>query len=514
MATLNSAVQALVDNLHQKMVDADSHNRLDGEEQALAVKAIKTLSEQDSWQQSLVGISKDHLDTVNTAMGQTLADTTDLIATAGADLDSSRAQIDGQKDNLGILAGIDSTAQTALDNLAASNNTALLSHLAAMPSVLKPVFGLQLIETPSSDITSSRSTAVFVVYDNNGESWAVRPGKNYSNVPTESNRMEVVKLFADGAGQSVFASLYVDHLTFYDRPTTSIYRYGSCAVLPVAHSGNATDIHYAVFYSTQTSASVETSEYGGVYCASGVAGTNTKPKLNVNAKDQWGISTITDHTWPDVACLYDNTKHCLVMVDDTTGTLIEKYRDTNVDTGITIADDAALQAYVDARDFTTVKFIANQMIEPQANRRSDASLQSIFESKSQDYYGFYGKVGTEVRMGGFVYNAHYRFTAAKKLEPVNYFFASTVNHYKGSDANGTDGAKADLRVFFTDMDNNTLGAYHYQSKCDYPGTHAGHIGSALMCMNPYSNVGILNEYGVWDMTNTPYYGQARTCKVF
>jgi hypothetical protein len=76
-----------------------------------------------------------------------------------------------------------------------------------------------------------------------------------------------------------------------------------------------------------------------------------------------------------------------------------------------------------------------------------------------------------------------------------------------------DGSKGDLRVSITDMQGNTLGIYHYQSKANGVGQHAGYIAMALMCMNPYSHVGILNDNTTYYST-TPYYGHGRTCKAF
>ena len=49
MAILNSAMQALLDNLHDTMSDVDPQKRLSVEDQTLVVTAIKQLSALTNW---------------------------------------------------------------------------------------------------------------------------------------------------------------------------------------------------------------------------------------------------------------------------------------------------------------------------------------------------------------------------------------------------------------------------------------------------------------------------------
>lgn len=503
MATLNSAIQALVNNLHGKMT---SNEPLTAEEQTLVASAIDKLSTHTSWEQAMVAVAEEHLDDATQTLSQTLTTATSALTSAQGDINLARDDIQTQNANLAIIPQISTDVQSSLDSFAQASNTAITSNLAGMP---RPVFGVNLIETPATSSNNQRSPAVFAVYDSNGESWVARPSYTTSTGATENLRLEYMKLMADGSGKSVTTSHFVDSGTFYATPTTRIYRYGSSAVLPLATKADINDIEYDVVYSSQDSAASGVANYEGIYCRSAGNVTVTKPKLNIDAADQWDISTVTNHNWNDVAALYDNAKHCLVMVDDSSSLLVEKYRDGNVLTTISIANTSALQSYVDNGDFTVVKFIAHTLDWPVGKRKYDGIEAALSVSYYLDCYGFYGKLGNSIKMGGAKYNAHYRFTAAKKLEPLNYFFASSVNQSTTGDA-----SSADLNVSITDMEGNALGIYHYQAKADYPGYHAGYIATALMCMNPYSHVGILNDHQTYAGGTTPYYGHGRTCKAF
>ena len=508
MATLNSAIQALVDNLHGKMTGSEP---LTAEEQTLVASAIEKLSSHTSWEQALVAVAEEHLNEATQNLSATLTTATSALTNAENDINQARDTIQTQNANLAIIPQISTDVETALNSFSTSSNTAITSNLAGMA---RPVFGVNLIETAATSSNNQRSPAIFAVYDSSGESFVARPSFITSTASTENLRLEYLKLLADGSGKSVTTTHFVDSGTFYATPTTRIYRYGSSAILPLATKDDVNDIEYDVVYSTQDSAASTVATYQGVYCRSSGNVTVTKPKLNVDAVDQWGISTITDQSWNNVAVLYDNNKHCLVMVDDNSSLLVEKYRDGNVITTTSIANNAALQTYVDNGDFTVVKFISHHLPWPYCVRKYDGAESSTNLSHYLDCHGFYGKLGNAVRMGGEKYNAHYRFTTEKKLEPVNYFFASSVNYHRYHSSYGVDAAKGDLKVSITDMQGNILGTYSYQSKADYFGHHTGYMASALMCMNPYSHVGILNETQIHNHGATPYYGHGRTCKAF
>ena len=513
MATLNTAVQAMVDNLHNKMT---SNEPLNGEEQTLMASAIDKLSGNTTWEQALIAVAEEHLNAATQTLNQTMATTTqtlsDSLATAtGAltnaegDINQARQTIETQNANLALIPQLGSDVQSALDGFGLTNSTQLRSNLAGMA---RPVFGVNKIETPANSGINQRGTAVFAVYDASGESWLVRPAFSNTNNTTEVGRLEYLKLLADGSNKSVIKSHFLYTNTFYAAPSTNIFYYGASAILPLAAKSDANDIAYDIVYSGQDSTTTSDNNYAGVYCRTAGYSTTSKPKLNINATDQWGISTTTNHTYNDVGVLYDNIKHCLVMVDSSTSLLVEKYRDGNVTTTVSIPDAATLQNYVDAGDFTVVKFIVHQLSWPSCFRKFNNAQTNSSVSSSVDCYGFYGKLGSLTRLGGLQHCAHYRFSAAKKLEPVNYFFASSVNPVTTNVP-----ATGEVTVSITDMIGNTLGIYQHKSKVDTLNYPPGHMANAIVCMNPYSHVGILNEHTAYNGT-TAYYGIGRTCRAF
>ncbi|MCJ8270880.1 MAG: hypothetical protein MJK04_15945, partial [Psychrosphaera sp.] len=60
MATLNSAIEALVNNLHAKMT---SNDPLSAEDQTLIASAIDKLSTHTTCEQAIVAVAEEHLNT-------------------------------------------------------------------------------------------------------------------------------------------------------------------------------------------------------------------------------------------------------------------------------------------------------------------------------------------------------------------------------------------------------------------------------------------------------------------
>jgi hypothetical protein len=509
MATLNNTMATLVDNLHQKMT---SNTPLDAQEQTLIATAINSLSDQTNWTPELIALAEQQFDASTDALSQTLTTQTDGLSGAQTAITGAKDNLQSQNANLALLSSFNEDVGTALNTFGDNNSAKVASHMAAMP---RPVFGLVPIETPQTVGSNARSLGIFAIYDASGETFAVRPCYDNSYVGQEVTRMEFVKVLVDGSGQSVIASHYVNSTQHYVSPSTFTSFYGNSAIVPLGIIADPNDIDYEVVYSMQGSNSPAAVDYAGVYCRSAGHYTMTKPTLNRDATDQWGIRTVTAHYWMHVAILYDNNKHCLVMVDESSSLLVEKYRDGNVVTSTSINSNDEYQSYVDSGDFTVVYFINNQMPLPVGTWRMDGILRNLSASRFYDCYGFFGIVDGQTRMAGNSYNAHYRFTSDKKLEPLNYFFNGTTTHHHIPGTSGADGAVGDLNVTIEDMQGTILGSYHYQSKADGEGGDAGFMAAALMCMNPYSHVGLLNDYAMY--MNGPgheYANMTRTCRAF
>lgn len=507
MATLNNAVQSLVDNLHSKMT---SNTPLSAEEQTLIAAAIDKLSSHTNWESALIAVAEEHLNSATDHMSQTLATATSALTSAQGDINAAKSSIESQSANLALLPSMESNLFNAISVNNQQSQQNIDQSFAGVP---KPVFGLKLVETSGLSQTNARSQAIFAIYQENGETYATRPAFTVTNTSEHYNLLQYIKLAADGSSQTVLKSHYVDSATFYQNPTSYIYRYTKTALLPLATTTNSQDIQYEVVYSTQDAASTAVANYHGVYCASCGFDSATKPKLNTNATDQWGISTLTDHNWAQMGVLYDNVKHCLVMVDEATSLLVEKYRDGDIVTQISIANSDALQAYVNSGDFTVVRFICVHINYPQINVRYSGALSSTSISHYLDVYGFYGKQAGEIRIAGTQYSAHYRFTSAQKLEPLNFNVTSSASHYQASSSTGAVSGRGNAYVGISDFNGNSLGLFHYQSDADKAGSYPGYLGGAIMCMNPYSKVGLLND-GILQYGGNTYYGNGRIAKAF
>ncbi|WP_025740968.1 hypothetical protein [Salinivibrio socompensis] len=72
MATLNQAVQSMIDNLHQKMT---SDTPLTPEEQTLVAKALEALRNNYTWEQALVAVAEHHINESKAALESALTDT-------------------------------------------------------------------------------------------------------------------------------------------------------------------------------------------------------------------------------------------------------------------------------------------------------------------------------------------------------------------------------------------------------------------------------------------------------
>ena len=486
MATnISASVQSLLTKLK-----AGAEADMTGEELLLLSKSVQALSDNENFEQALIAVAEGHLNTATVAV-------TD--ATVAAETANTRLQ--QAVTNLDLIPLVEQTLTESVTELKQAVQ-------ASLDSQVKTVIGLKSIEEMAAAADNARSTSVFAVYDSSGDSYLVRPSHTNDSSDTESRRLEYLKLSKNGGNKTAIATHFVFSSSFEQSPATNIYYYGSSAILPLAAKNDNDDIQYEVVYSGQDSATSNTSGYAGVFCSSAGYSSVTKPKLDVDATDKWAIKTNTSHTWSTPRVLYDNNKHCLLMVDFNTGMLVEKYRDGNVFTNISIINSAALQTFVNNGDYTVVCFIVHHLAWPTVQRRYSAADASGSISLNNDCYGYYGVLDDEVKMGGSSYCAHYRFTGDKKLEPLTYNFTSTVGY-----ASTNSYITGEVTMALNDMAGNTLGVYQFKSSSDYPQKPAGYMASAILCMNPYSHTGILNEYNI-SYGSASYYGIGRSCKAF
>ncbi|MDK1287377.1 hypothetical protein [Pseudoalteromonas umbrosa] len=493
MASIQNAVQVMVDKL---VADMEGTQPLTAEEQALVSNAITKLTDNAKLEQAVVAVAESHINDAASTLQQVSQSTGAALQSATDSLTQTSTTLDTKSSKLDLL---DSMAPNLnrVEGLQASNNALQI----------RPLMAMTPIDTPNSHANFRRATPVFAVYDNSGETFVVRPGFSH-NADTEQCRLEYLKLSANGAEKTTTHTSFIYTTAFEQNPASKIYYYGTSAYLPLASKNNAADIQYEIVYSTQDSQTTAVANYGGVFCKSSGFTSITKPKQNLDATDQFGISTMTSHSYNEVGVLYDNAKHCLVMVDEGTSVLVEKYRDGNVVTNTAIANSEELQAYVDAGDFTVVKFIYHNL-QHSNGFHSYNHTETPMSSYGVSYYGYFGRYNGVTKMGENKCSAHYRFTHERRLEPINYFFSCSAGHYKAQNSNGTYSPDAEVKVVLESMSGELLGMYSYRARPYHAGYDCGILGGAISCINPYSGAGILNEHYTYNQ-----YGLGRTCRAF
>ncbi|TMP30387.1 hypothetical protein CWB99_06500 [Pseudoalteromonas rubra] len=493
MASIQTAVQVMVDKL---VADMQGEQPLSAEEQALVSNAITKLADNEKLEQAVVAVAESHIDNATTALQQAAQVGQTSLQQAAQTLNDNGTTLEGKAAKL-----------DRLDTMAPSLARVEALQGRAFTNQIRPVFALTPIEAAAASGNNARSSAVFAVYDHSGETYLVRPSTTY-NSSTENCRLEYLRIPDDGSGKTTIHSSFTYSNAFAQNPTSQIYLHGASAFIPLGSKGNPEDIDYDVVYSTQEAQATGNASYGGVYVRSQGYTSLTKPKQNLNARDRYGVTTRSSYGSDDVAVLYDNQKHCLVMVDEGTSLVIEKYRDGNVITSIAIANQAEWQAYVDAGDFTTVCFIYHSVAQPYGMRRYTAGEHRL-NHYAASYYGYFGVLNGNVKMGGSKYSAHYRFTSELRLEPINFFFTSNSEPYRAPSSNGTTNGEGEVTVALESMSGELLGMYSYRSRAETQGYDAGYVAGAINCINPYSHIGLLNEYY---MHNS--HGLGRTCRAF
>ncbi|PCK33117.1 hypothetical protein [Pseudoalteromonas piscicida] len=491
MATIQQAVQVMVDKL---VADMNGSTPLSAEEQTLVTNAITRLADNAKLEQAVVAVAEAHLDDSTHLLQQVAGTTLNNIDSAKGELTTATAELVTRAAKLALLDQISPLTQQI--------NTAVTRSNAATP---KNLFALKGIETPNSNATFRRSTSVLAIYNSDGTSYLTRPSFT-ANAATDTCRLDHLVVSQDGSSTTMVKSSFVHNNAFEQNPATKVYQYGSSAIVPLGLKAQPNDIDFEVVYSTQESQSANATEYGGIFVREQGFTSRTLPKQNLNARDKFGIPTRSSYAHNNVAVLYNNQKHCLVVIDSGTNLVVEKYRDGNLITNIAIANEAEYQSYVDNGDFTTLVFIANTLGQPHGINRISGS-EAAMTSYAQNYYGYFGMLSDELKMAGNKFNAHYLFTAENKLEPINYFFTSNSEPYRTSGSNGTENSEGEVNVALETLSGELLSSYCYRSKTDSLGRDGGIIATAIQAMNPYSHIGIINEHYLYNQ-----YGLARTCR--
>lgn len=551
MTTLNSAIQTLVNNLETKML---SNVPLSAEEQTLIAGAIDKLAQHASLEQAVVAVAEEHLESAedsltevvnaakadliqqvsevktdlmeqvteakNTmvsqltdaknALNSTLTTASSSMNAAQQDIDEASQTLATQNQHLTLIpevkAGLQAVGDTVLSIKDSSNNESVQALIS------KTVFGVKAVEVHGKDENYARSSAIFAVYDANGDTHAIRPSFVLDGAENESARYEHIEIDKNAIKTTINTHFVQTH-SIYEMPSTYIHGYGCSAVVPLGLKNQPNNIAFELVYSLQSRANDSSADYKGVYVRAAGSASVTKPKQNLNVVDQWGLTTKTSHEWGEVGVLYDNKKHCLVMVDFTNSRIIEKYRDGNLVTQINISNEEALQKFVNEGDFTVVYFISNQLSWATCALHHYDGAYATHYSDLYDAFGFFGLVGSNLKMGGRSFSAHYRFTENYRLEPLNYHFISFVEPYFAT-SEVKQSITGTSYMALTDFQGKLLGQYRFNVSSNQLGGLAGYFGNAIVCMNPVSNTGLLNSFRTDTFSTHKWHGIGRTCKAY
>lgn len=103
MTTISTAVQGMVNNLASKMQSGTPYT---AEEQLLVAKAVTALQDNQTWEQAVVAVVEQHL---NTATG--------ALSAAQSDINQAKTSIESKTANLDLIAGLRQSFQADLDKL-------------------------------------------------------------------------------------------------------------------------------------------------------------------------------------------------------------------------------------------------------------------------------------------------------------------------------------------------------------------------------------------------------------
>ncbi|MEX0297588.1 MAG: hypothetical protein AB3N28_00860, partial [Kordiimonas sp.] len=192
MATLNTAVQALVDNLHAKMIA--NPPELSAEEQLLVSKALSALSDNTTWEQALVAVATEHLNTATDNMDAAVTTATNSIDASVATATSNFAQ--AQTDMTTALTNATNQVDAAKANLdtktaeiaivgETKNTLDRLSPFANLDKLFTAVTDNELINVNQSS-SYQRMNNIISIFSSDGTSDIMTVPNSFSSSPNSS----------------------------------------------------------------------------------------------------------------------------------------------------------------------------------------------------------------------------------------------------------------------------------------------------------------------------------------
>lgn len=347
MSTIANAVQAMVDNLTTKM---SSGTPLTPEEQLLIAKALSALQDNETWEKAVVAVVEEHLTTGTEALA-VAKDQFEATTIAGVNaMSSAEASLLAKAAQLDIAAGV----PTALRSYV-RNKDGLIGSVEDLLTVIPDA---ELLEDVAY---GSVMPLVDIIFCSDGDVYAhacptaASPGS--ANAGLNFNHNFYHKAAGLDAKTGAFTRTNYCHYSQDAVRTLWNHRYGyypAMALLPLASSVDADAITFAPLISDWFSNTPHAANFRGIgLFYNNTYGVSTGHYHNATVIDRYGRKAATLTTDNRVTSysecgLYDNTKNCLVVIED--GKVWELYSNGWVDPAIaTFGDDTQAQAWVYAQ---------------------------------------------------------------------------------------------------------------------------------------------------------------------
>ncbi|WDE04663.1 hypothetical protein SG34_025590 [Thalassomonas viridans] len=345
---ISSTVKSLLTKLK-----AGAEADMTGEELLLLSKSVQALAENEDFEQALVAVAEQHLNTAEQSMTNAVAQMVLDIDAAKGDINSAKQALDGattnldsQADNLSVVAQVRELLEGVRNReggqLGNSHNLTVLD-------------GDNEIMDEITSICPQQS----VIFSDNGQvNIYSAPQAQATGTPSGVQHCHNWYELASGSDfhNATFTRKNYMSCSTNTARTSYTHRYGYypvCGEYPLAKSDNAEDIKFTAVCADYTTNSQTHANWRGIGLFSdadyGVAVGHYNDALLTDKYGRKATQTSNRTNHIAVTAFYDNSKNCLVVVESLKVWYL--YNDGWVDPNIaTFADLTVAQAWVDAQE--------------------------------------------------------------------------------------------------------------------------------------------------------------------
>lgn len=385
MSTIANAVQAMVNNLTEKMT---SGTPFTPEEQALAARALSYLQDNETWEKAVVAVVEEHLDTGTTALAAA-KDQLDASTLAGVNaMTTAEASLLAKASQLDIAASVPAALSAY-----AKNKDGLIG---SMSDLLMIIPEAEMLKDSSYTTAPPVTNMIFC---SNGDVYAHTVPISRSS-GSNGNLNQCHNFYSKAANVDPKTGLFTRlNYCYYstDTPRTLwSQRFATepaGAFFPLASALNPADIKFCPLISDFSSATSNAANFRGIgLFYDSTYGVPTGHYHNANVKDKYGRKASTlgqdfRNSYNYFECaFYNNAKNCLVVIQD--GNVWELYSNGWVSPGVpTFGTDAQAQAWVDAQpDMFLVPFLSMTGDTLYSPMRSDTDGPNKTKSSTENSY--------------------------------------------------------------------------------------------------------------------------------